>query len=160
VIEVLFLLSLIGVAIVSVAIGIVATHFVLNGLEALVLRLLSLRHPVRQHKTNAQECQRANNDEFTDRDNVPISPLNIRRCDLYEIIRSHIKKMLSDPIKNQCPNQKCNANTEEHHHYINHYPPRVTQHPLPSPIKHMRTILNKLRKGVNQSGQEPWDVEA
>jgi hypothetical protein len=151
-IVVLFLLSLIGIAILSVALSIVITHFILRAIEV----LLPVRYPMCHETTKTNKYQTANDDKHPRNEEVLAYPLNIRRCDLYEIIRSRINKMLHDPTTNECPNQKCTANAKQHYRYINRYPPHIAQPPLPSPIEHIRTIVNKLRRAVNQSGKEPF----
>jgi hypothetical protein len=151
-IVVLFLLSLIGIAILSVALSIVITHFILMGIEA----LLPLRHIVHYQTTNDNECERDPTNNPATAESKPTYPLTIRHYDLYDIIRSHITKMPKNRTRNQCLNHKDDTNEEEYHRYINRYPPCVTQHPLPfPPIKHIRTIVNKLRRRVNHSGTEP-----
>lgn len=148
----LLILSLIGIAIVSIAGTIVITHFLLVGIEI----LLPLRHPVHYQATNADKCKNDQNHNHTTIDDVPIYPVTIRRYDLYDIIRTRINKVTEQQIGKFCPKQEATTNTKKDHSYINRYPPRITQHPLPSPIKHILTIVNKLRKLVNQSGKEPY----
>ena len=148
----LFILSLIGAAIISVVLGIVITHFVLRGIEILI----PLRHIVHYQTTNDNECETGQTDNRTDRAHVAIYPLNIRHYDLYDIIRSRIGKMPCSQVRQQYPSHKPCTDTKEYHRYINRYRPRPTQHPFPIPvIKHIHTIVNKLRRRVNQSGKEP-----
>jgi hypothetical protein len=148
----LLVLSLIGVAIISIAIAIVVTHFLLRGIEV----LLPLRHIVHYQTTNDNERERDPTNNPATAESKPTYPLTIRHYDLYDIIRSHITKMLKNRTRNQCPNHKDDANEEEYHRYINRHPPCLAQHPLPfPPIKHICTIVNKLRGLVNQSGKEP-----
>jgi hypothetical protein len=109
------------------------------------------------HETaKSDECQSHASHNQPSNEGMATYHLNIRRYDLYEIIRSRINKILSDPIENQCRNHTRNANAKEYNRYINGHPPRLAQHPLPfPPIKHIRTIVNKLRRRVNESGKEP-----
>ena len=148
----LLILSLIGVAIISVALSIVITHFLLMGIEA----LLPIRYPMHYETANDNENETAQTNSHADVDNVFIYPLTIRRYDLYEIIRSRISKTSANQIRDLCPNKKADANKKEYYRYINHRPPRLTQHPFPfPPIEHICAIVNKLRRRVNQSGKEP-----
>jgi len=148
----LFLLSLIGAALISITLGIIITHFVLRVIEA----LLPLRTPMHHRTTKSDECQSHASHNHPSNEGMVTYHLNIRRYDLYEIIRSRINKMLSDPIENQCRNHTRNANAKEYNRYINRHPPFLAQHPLPfPPIKHIYIIVNKLRRSVNESGKEP-----
>jgi hypothetical protein len=141
-----------GVAIISIAIAIVVTHFLLKGIEILI----PLRHIVHYQTTNDNECETGQTDNRTNRAHVAIYPLNIRRYDLYDIIRSRIGKMPCSQVRQQYPSHKPRTDTKEYHRYINRYCPRPTQHPFPIPvIKHIHTIVNKLHRRVNQSGKEP-----
>ena len=148
----LLILSLIGIAILSAALSIVITHFILRGIEI----LLPLRHPVHYQATNANERKSDHNHNHTTTDDIPVYPITIRRCDLYDIIRTRINKVAEQQIGKFCPKEEATTNTKKDHSYVNRHPPCVTQHPFPSPtIKHILTIVNKLRRLVNHSGKEP-----
>jgi hypothetical protein len=141
----LLILSLIGIALLSVALSIVITHFILRGIEI----LLPLRHPVHYQTTNANEHESDHN--HTPTDDIPVYPVTIRRCDLYDIICTCINKVAEQQVGKFCPKEEATTNTKKHHSYVNRLPPRATQHPLPIPVvKHIHTIVNKLRRRVNQ----------
>jgi len=148
----LFVLSLIGIAVLSAALSIVITHFILRGLEI----LLPLRHPAHYQTTNANEPEGGRNHNHTPTDDIPVYPITIRRCDLYDIIRARINKVTEQQIGKFRPKEEATTNSKKDNGYINHHRPRSTQHPFPiPPIEHIRTIVNKLRRAVNQSGKEP-----
>jgi hypothetical protein len=153
VIVALLILSLIGVAIISVLIAVVATHFILRGIEV----LLPIRCRLHQKTANDNECETGQPENGTSGTHGSIYPLNIRRCDLYEVIRTRINEMRKNkPTNDECPNNKRNAKPKEYYRYINRHRPPSPQHPFPIPrIEHIRTIVNRLRRRVNQSGKEP-----
>ena len=144
----LLVLSLIGAAIVSVLIAVVVTHFILRGIEV----LLPIPSRTRQNTADDNECETGQPENGTSGTHGSIYPLNIRRCDLYEVIRTRINEMRkNDPTNNECPNHKRNAKPKKHYRYINRQRPPCPQHPFPIPvIKHIRTIVNWLRRSVNQ----------
>jgi len=152
-IVVLLSLSLIAVAIISVATAIVMTHFILKGLEVLISHVIS---PYQKRDSN--ECQRHNNNKEANREDISVCPYSIRRYDLYEAIRNRINEMSENQRRQQCPDQEPQTNKNKEHRYINGCLPRWTPPPLPFPVKHILTIVNKLQRRVNQSGKEPWQT--
>jgi hypothetical protein len=149
----LFLMSLIGGGVISVLIAVVITHFILRGIEA----LLPIPSRTHQNTANDNECETGQPENGTSGTHGSIYLLNIRRCDLYEVIRTRINEMRkNDPTNNECPNHERNAKPKKHYRYINRHRPSFAQHPFPiPPIEHILTIVNWLCRRVNQSGKEP-----
>jgi hypothetical protein len=136
------------------AIAIITTHLFLKGLEALALRTMRPRYEI----GNRNEYGGYPNHKNTHTKRYVIRPYNVSRYDLYEIIRSRMNKTATNQVRNQYPSYKPNANEEEYDCYINRGLPRTIPRPFPFPIKHIVTIVNWLRRAVNQSGKEPFQL--
>jgi hypothetical protein len=151
---VLLVVSLVGVAILSIVIAIIIVHFLLKGLEAVALRVISPRYEIR----DGNEYQRDHNNNSATANDIPIHPDTISRYDLYEIIRNLIKPS-ENQIGKQCPCQKTNTDKKEYYRYINRFLPRLAPCSLPLPIKHIGSIVDRLIRLIRKC-QPKWNRTA
>jgi hypothetical protein len=156
VIMIWLVVSLIGIAVLSVVIAIVLVHFYLRGLEALASHMRPLRYKV----WNGNEYARQQNKKETAINDISIPKYEASCYGLYDIIRNYIHKASKQQIGKYCPEKQNQTTKQKPLHYTKGCLPRTTPFSLPLPIKHIGNIVNKLRRHVNQSGKEPRELFA
>lgn len=132
--------------VISIAVAIIVGHFLVKGLQALLLYLLP------PHRLSSEDND--NNKYEKDHSNIETTinketsyPFDIRHYDPCNLLHNLIKNPRSHR-DNYSDNKAYDSESEG-------YLPRLTPRAIPFPIKHIRTIVNRLRSRVNQSGKEP-----
>jgi hypothetical protein len=135
--------------VISIATAIIIGHFLIKGLQALLLYLLPPhRLSSEDNDNNKYEKDHSNLETIINTDTS--YPFDIRHYDPCDFLHNLIKS--PRPHRDNYSDNKAYESESEG------YLPRLTPRPVPLPVKHMVNIVNRLRRRVNQSGKEPLAV--
>jgi hypothetical protein len=145
---IVLVLALIGAAIVSMAIAGIIVHLLIKGTKA----LLSLSP---QHNPNeSSEYREEYDNQNTNPPNVPVHPYDLSAYDPYEMMKkaitAHRNKSFANQIGDSCPYQATDTNTNKYYGYS-----KCILQFRHIWATHLRGIVDRVRRRVNQSGKEP-----
>jgi hypothetical protein len=139
----------IAIVVISIAIASIIGHFFIKGFQALLLYLFP-PHDLSSNGNHNNEYQEGQSNLETIINKAVGYPFDIRDYDPCNLLH----KLVKSPR----PHCKAYGDNKSYERDPKRYLPRPSPRSVPLPIKHIGNIVNRLRRGVNQSGKEPISI--